>query len=194
MNLSPELQTERLRLRRWLPEDRPEFARLNADPRVVEFLPKPLSREESDALADRIEAHFEQHGFGLWAVEIPGGASLAGFIGLSIPRFEAPFTPCVEIGWRLAAEQWGRGYASEGARAALEFGLGPLGLPEIVSFTVPENTRSRRVMEKIGMRHSPADDFDHPVLPAGHRLRRHVLYRLGCQHVLGSPGLQTLRD
>jgi ribosomal-protein-alanine N-acetyltransferase len=177
MTLPSELRTERLCLRRWLPEDRPEFARLNADPRVVEFLPQPLSRDESDSLADRIEAHFQQHGFGLWAVEIAGVAPLAGFIGLSIPRFEAPFTPCVEIGWRLAAEHWNRGYASEGARAALEFGLGPLGLPEIVSFTVPDNTRSRRVMEKIGMQHSPADDFDHPVLPEGHRLRRHVLYR-----------------
>ncbi len=178
MTLPTELQTERLRLRRWLPEDRPEFARLNADPRVVEYLPKALSREESDSLADRIASHFEQHGYGLWAVEILGAAKFAGFIGLATPRFEAPFTPCVEIGWRLAAEHWNRGYASEGARAALEFGLGPVGLGEIVSFTVPENVRSRRVMEKIGMQHSPADDFDHPVLPEGHRLRRHVLYRV----------------
>jgi RimJ/RimL family protein N-acetyltransferase len=153
------------------------FARLNADARVVEFLPKPLTREESDARADQIEAHFQQHGFGLWAVEIPGVTPFAGFVGLSIPRFEAHFTPCVEIGWRLDADHWNRGYATEGARAALDFGFRWLGLQEIVSFTVPGNLRSRRVMEKIGMIRSPDDDFDHPLLPEGHPLRRHVLYR-----------------
>ena len=176
-----ELRTERLLLRRWLPADRPAFAQLHADPRVVEFLPKALNREESDSLADRIESHFREHGFGLWAVEAPGIAPLIGFVGLSIPRFTAPFTPCVEIGWRLAAVYWGRGYATEGARAVLKYGLGPLGLDEIVSFTVPDNVRSRRVMEKIGMTHSPADDFDHPLLPEGHPLRRHVLYRISRQ-------------
>jgi len=144
----------------------------------VEFLPGPLSREESDARADRIEAHFQQHGFGLWAVEIPGIARFAGFIGLSIPRFEASFMPCVEIGWRLDADYWNRGYATEGARAALVFGFRWLQLEEIVSYTVPGNVRSRRVMEKIGMTHSPSEDFEHPVLPEGHPLRRHVLYRL----------------
>lgn len=174
-----EIDTERLRLRRWLPTDREPFAALNADPRVIEHLPGPLSREESDALVDRIEAHFDRHGFGLWAVEILDGEPFAGFIGLSVPRFEARFTPCVEIGWRLGAPHWGRGYATEGARAALTFGFGDLGLEEIVSFTVPDNVRSRRVMEKIGMTHDPADDFDHPLLPEGHPLRRHVLYRIG---------------
>ena len=173
-----ELRTDRLLLRRWLPEDRTPFARLNADARVVEFLPGPLSREESDAWADRIEAHFQEHGFGLWAVEIPGVTPFAGFIGLSIPRFEAHFMPCVEIGWRLDADHWNRGYATEGARAALGFGFETLQLEEIVSFTVPANVRSRRVMEKISMRHSASDDFDHPLLPDGHPLRRHVLYRL----------------
>lgn len=173
-----ELETPRLRLRRWRSEDRAAFAALNADPRVVEFLPGPLSHAESDAVADRIVAHFAEHGFGLWAVEILGVAPFAGFIGLSQPRFTAAFTPCVEIGWRLAAEHWGRGYATEGARAALAFGFEPLGLTEIVSFTVPENLRSRRVMEKLGMTRDPAEDFDHPLLPAGHRLRRHVLYRV----------------
>ncbi len=179
MHLPRVLRTKRLYLRRWLSEDREPFARLNADPRVVEFLPKPLSREESDAVADRIEAHFQKHGFGLWAVAIPGITPFAGFIGLSIPRFEAAFTPCVEIGWRLDAEYWNRGYATEGARAALEFGFVSLQLKEIVSFTVPGNVRSRRVMEKLGMTHSASDDFDHPLLPEGHPLRRHVLYRLG---------------
>jgi RimJ/RimL family protein N-acetyltransferase len=177
MTTRTELVTERLLLRRWRPEDRPLFAALNADPRVMEFFPKLLSREESDATADRIEAHFAQHGFGLWAVEVPGVTPFAGFVGLAHPRFEATFTPCVEIGWRLAAEHWGRGYATEGARAALAFGLSELKLAEILSFTVPDNFRSRRVMEKIGMAHAPAEDFDHPLLPAGHKLRRHVLYR-----------------
>jgi RimJ/RimL family protein N-acetyltransferase len=178
MHLPQELRTSRLLLRRWREEDRAPFAELNADSRVVEFLPGPLSRQESDAMADRIEAHFERHGFGLWAVEIPGVTRFAGFIGLVIPRFEAPFTPCVEIGWRLAAEHWNHGYATEGARAALDCGFASLQLAEIVSYTVPDNVRSRRVMEKIGMTHSPSDDFDHPSLPEGHRLRRHVLYRL----------------
>ena len=172
-----DLQTERLCLRRWLPSDRAPFAALNADPRVMEYFPAPLSRHESDALVTRIEAHFAEHGFGLWAVEIPHVVPFAGFIGLAIPRFTAHFTPCVEIGWRLAAAHWGQGYATEGARAVLRFGFETLGLNEIVSFTVPANHRSRRVMERIGMSHHPVDDFDHPALPAGHPLRRHVLYR-----------------
>src|ERR1043166_546005 len=137
MKLPQEIRTERLLLRRWLPSDREPFAALNADPRVVEYLAGPLSREESDAFIERIEAHFDRNGFGLWAVEIPGHAPCAGFIGLSIPRFEAHFTPCVEIGWRLAAEHWGQGYATEGARAALAFGFETLQLPEIVSFPAP---------------------------------------------------------
>jgi RimJ/RimL family protein N-acetyltransferase len=145
----------------------------------MQYLPAALSRDESDMLVARIEAHFDRHGFGLWAVEIPDVAPFAGFIGLSIPGFDAPFTPCVEIGWRLAAEHWGRGYATEGALAVLAFGFETLKLDEIVSFTVPDNLRSRRVMERMGMVHDPADDFDHPVLPEGHRLRRHVLYRIG---------------
>jgi len=177
MNLPRELRTDRLLLRRWQVDDRQPFARLNADPLVVEFLPKALTAEESDAVADRIEAHFERHGFGLWAVEISGVTQFAGFIGLSIPRFAAHFTPCVEIGWRLGAETWNRGYATEGARAALDFAFTHLNSDEILSFTVPANVRSRRVMEKIGMTHNPAEDFDHPVLPEGHPLRRHVLYR-----------------
>ncbi len=144
----------------------------------MEYFPAALSRKESDTLASRIEAHFEQHSFGLWAVEVPNVTSFAGFIGLSVPCFEAHFTPCVEIGWRLAAEYWGLGYATEGARAVLALGFETLGIDEVVSFTAPGNLRSRRVMEKIGMVHNPADDFDHPALPEGHRLRRHVLYRM----------------
>jgi len=155
-----EISTDRLRLRRWLPEDLVSFAALNADPRVNEYLPTVLSREQSDAKVAQIEAHFDQHGFGLWAVEIPGVAPFAGFLGLSTPRFEAHFTPSVEIGWRLSAEHWGHGYATEGARAVLAFGFDVVLLEEIVSITVPANVRSRRVMEKIGMTHNPADDFD----------------------------------
>ena len=143
--------------------------------------PATLSREESNTLAARVEAHFDQHGFGLWAVEVPEVAPFVGFVGLSVPRFEAHFTPCVEIGWRLAAEHWGKGYATEGARAVLAFGFETLQLGEIVSFTTAGNLPSRRVMEKIGMTHDPADDFDHPALPEGHPLRRHVLYRVACR-------------
>ena len=178
MHLPQELRTKRLWLRRWLPDDRQAFARLNADPRVMEHFPALLSREESDAAADRIEAHFDQHDFGLWAVAIPGIIPFAGFIGLCVPRFQAPFTPCIEIGWRLYPDHWNHGYATEGALAALAFGFSSLRLAEIVSFTVPANVRSRRVMEKLGMSHSGGDNFDHPLLPEGHPLRRHVLYRL----------------
>jgi len=151
---------------------------MNADPRVTEFLPTPLDRDASDAMIARMEAHFERHGFGLWAVEIPGVAPLAGYVGLQRSPFDASFTPCVEIGWRLAADTWGKGYATEGARTALRYGFQTLGLREILSWTVPSNERSRRVMEKLGMTHDPRDDFDHPLLPEGHPLRRHVLYRV----------------
>lgn len=176
--IQPELRTGRLRLRRWLPSDRVPFAAMNADPQVMEYLPALLAREESDRLADRIEAHFAQHDFGLWAIEIPGVASFAGCVGLSIPGFDAPFTPCVEIGWRLARPYWSRGYATEGARSVLGLGFQSLALSEIVSFTTSGNMRSRRVMERIGMTHDPGDDFDHPTLPPTHPLRRHVLYRI----------------
>ena len=171
------LTTPRLHLRRWRPGDLPAFAALNADPRVMEFFPKPLSRAESDAMVARIKDLFDRRGFGLWAVEVPGVAEFIGFVGLWTPNFEAHFTPCVEVGWRLAREHWGRGYATEAARGALDFGFGPLGLLEIVSMTVPANRRSWGVMERIGMTRSPVDDFDHPNLPEGHPLRRHMLYR-----------------
>ena len=176
--MTAELRSERLLLRRWRPADLAPFAQLNADPRVTEYLPARLTRAESDAFAARIESHFAERGFGLFAVEVLGGAPFVGFVGLSVPRFTAPFTPCVEIGWRLAAEHWGAGYASEAARAVLRFGFESLGLDEIVSFTVVANARSRAVMERIGMTHDAADDVDHPALAEGHPLRRHVLYRI----------------
>jgi RimJ/RimL family protein N-acetyltransferase len=177
MAKSPELRTERLLLRRWLPSDREAFAAMNADPRVMEHFPATLSREECDNAVARIEDSFERQGFGWWAVEVIDGAPFIGFIGLSAVPFQAPFTPCIETGWRLAFDHWNRGYATEGARAALTFGFDQLQLNEIVAFTVPANVRSRRVMEKLGMTHNPADDFEHPNLPEGHPLRRHVLYR-----------------
>lgn len=150
---------------------------MNEDPRVMRYYPAPLTREESDALVDRIEAHFEKCGFGLWAVEIPGVTEFAGFVGISVPNFVAHFTPCVEIGWRLAAEHWGKGYATEGAFAVLDYAFRSLQLREIVSFTTKENMASRRVMEKIGMAYDESGDFLHPNLPEGHPLRPHVLYR-----------------
>lgn len=171
------IRTQRLLLRAWRQEDREPFAAMNADPRVAAFLPSTLTRGESDAFLDQIEAHFEKHGFGLWAVEVVGGESLIGYVGLSVPRFTAHFTPCVEIGWRLAADHWKQGYATEAAESVLAHGFGALGLREIVSFTVPDNWPSRRVMERLAMTHDAADDFDHPLLPIGHPLRRHVLYR-----------------
>lgn len=174
----PELSTDRLLLRGWRACDREPFFQINADPRVCEHFVRPLDRAESDALTDRIEAHFARHGFGLWAVEVPGVAPLIGFVGLAVPRFEAAFMPCVEVGWRLSADFWGRGYATEAARAALAFGFETQGLDEIVSFTVPANVRSRKVMERLGMRLDPDGDFEHPHVPEGHRLRRHLLYRL----------------
>jgi RimJ/RimL family protein N-acetyltransferase len=172
------MMTERLCLRRWREEDSEPFASMNADPKVMEHFPALLTREESDKSVARIEAHFREYGFGSWAVEIPGVAPFAGFIGLCVPGFKSHFMPCVEIGWRLAAEYWGRGYATEGALAALRFGFERLELAELVSYTTPENVRSRRVMEKLGMTHDTRDDFDHPLVPEGHRLRRHVLYRI----------------
>lgn len=173
----PELRTDRLLLRRWRVSDRPAFAALNADARVMEHFPAPLSAADSDALAARADGAFDTHGFGLWAVEVRGGPAFIGFVGLAVPTFEAPFTPCVEIGWRLAADHHGRGFATEAARAALVYGFDVVGLDAIVSFTTVRNAPSRRVMEKIGLRHDPARDFDHPRTPGWHG-QRHVFYRL----------------
>jgi RimJ/RimL family protein N-acetyltransferase len=172
------LTTQRLLLRPWTPEDREPFALLNADARVMEHFPKCLDRAESDAVAARIDSRMRELGFGFWAIEVPGVSRFIGFVGLSVPRFTSHFTPCVEIGWRLAYDHWGHGYATEAARAAVEFAFRDPGLKELVAFTVPANQRSRNVMERLGMTRSDADDFDHPDLPEGHPIRRHVLYRL----------------
>ncbi len=170
------IATERLTLRQWRDDDLEPFAALNADPAVMEFFPAPLTREQSDSLAQRERTAIEERGWGLWAVE-NADRGFMGFVGLAVPSFEAHFTPAVEIGWRLAREQWGKGYATEAARAALAFGFEELALDEIVSFTVPANRKSWLVMERLGMTRSPEDDFDHPMLGEGHPLRRHVLYR-----------------
>ena len=170
--------TERLLLRRWREDDREPFAALNADPAVMEHFPAPLSRAESDAFIDRVAPQLEQRGWGLWALEVRDTGAFIGYTGLAAPRFDAHFTPAVEVGWRLARDAWGFGFATEAARAALAVGFGSIGLDEIVSFAAVGNARSRAVMERIGMTHDVADDFDHPALPEGHRLRRHVLYRL----------------
>jgi RimJ/RimL family protein N-acetyltransferase len=169
------LRGPRVVLRAWRDDDLDAFAALNADRRVTEFLPAPLSRDETAAMMQRMQGRLAAQGWGHWALDVRGRC--VGFVGLSEPSFAAAFTPCVEIGWRLAFEAWGQGYASEGARLAVAYGFGPLGLSELVSFTAVNNRRSRRVMERLGMRRDPADDFDHPRL-AGHPLQPHVLYRL----------------
>ena len=174
----PPITTERLLLREWRPPDREPFAAMNADPEVAEFLSRTLDRAASDALLDRMVAGWAAEGFGLWAVERREDGALLGFTGLAAPTFEAHFTPAVEVGWRLARFAWGRGFATEAARAALRFGFIELELAEIVSFTVPANVRSRAVMERLEMTRDPADDFENPNLPPGHPYRSHVLYRL----------------
>jgi ribosomal-protein-alanine N-acetyltransferase len=171
------LRTERLLLRRWRDEDRAPMAAINADARVMEPVGGTLGRAQSDALIEGIEAHIEQHGFGLWALQLLDGGELIGLTGLNTVAFDAPFTPAVEIGWRLARAAWGHGYASEAARTTLRFGFERAGLAEIVSMTSVSNKRSQAVMERIGMHRDPADDFIHP-LARPERLRRHVLYRL----------------
>jgi RimJ/RimL family protein N-acetyltransferase len=174
----PTLRTERLILRPWRPEDLEPFAALNADDRVTKTLAGSLDRAASDALAHRIFAECPTSGYGRWAVELPGIAPFIGFIGLSVPNFDAHFMPAVEIGWRLAFDHWGKGYATEGARAALDFGFNRAGLDEIVSFTAARNMKSRAVMERLGMHTDPQDDFNHVRLAPDHPLYRHVLYRL----------------
>lgn len=172
----PELRTDRLLLRGWRDDDRDAVAAMNADPEVMEHFPAPLSRVESDEFLDRTIERWRDGGPSWWAVEVLDGPGCIGFVGLAEVRFDAPFVPAVEVGWRLARSHWGRGYAPEAARAALEYGFDTMALDLIVSFTVVANSNSRRVMEKIGMRHDPAGDFDHPALPIGDPLRRHVLY------------------
>jgi 3-dehydroquinate dehydratase/shikimate dehydrogenase len=171
------LRTERLVLRPWRDSDRGPFAAINADPKVMEHFPSTSTRAESDAGFDRIVARMEKQGFGLWAVEVPAVADFIGFIGLN-PADAVLGRPVLEIGWRLAAEHWGRGYATEGARASLAHAFDVLGQDEVVSFATAANQRSRHVMEKLGLARRPEDDFDHPGVPPTWSGRRHVLYRI----------------
>jgi RimJ/RimL family protein N-acetyltransferase len=172
------IKTDRLILRPWRADDLEPMAAINADPLVVRHLPGPMTREETAAMLARKREHLAKHGFTSFAVEVPGVAPFIGYVGLQWPGFEAHFMPAVEIGWRLASAHWGKGYATEAARAALRFGFEDLNLDQIVSFTVPANKASWAVMERIGMARDPGDDFDHPRMPEGHPLRRHLLYRL----------------
>jgi RimJ/RimL family protein N-acetyltransferase len=184
-------------MRAWDGRDRDAFAAMNRDPRVMEHLVKPLTREESDAFVDRMERCWQDLGYGLWAVERTDLGRFIGYVGLWPATFEAAFTPAVEVGWRLAAEHWGHGFATEAAHRALRFGFQVVGLAKIVSFTAVGNVRSWRVMERLGMQQDP-DGFDHPLVPEGHPLRRHVLYRISTRryaqvhgwHVAGAPTLQ----
>jgi ribosomal-protein-alanine N-acetyltransferase len=179
MPRDPELRSERLVLRRWRDGDLDPFAAMNADPVVMQhFFHGVRTRRETADFMTRIEQEFERRGFGLWAVEAPGVAPFIGFVGLHEALFEAPFTPAVEVGWRLAQRYWGNGYATEAARAAVAFGFDQIGLAEIVSFTNIGNIRSQRVMERVGMLRDPLGDFDHPGVPEGHAVRPHILYRL----------------
>jgi ribosomal-protein-alanine N-acetyltransferase len=181
MGSQPQLRTERLLLRPWRVKDREPFAAMNADPAVMEYFPVTLSREKSDALAQRIESDIERLGYGFWAAEVPGEAPFIGFVGIDEVDDYMTFAPGIEIGWRLAREHWGKGYASEGARATADFSFGELGLEQIVALTAAGNVRSRRVMERLGMRRDPAEDFLHPTLAADHPIAPHVLYRLTAQ-------------
>jgi RimJ/RimL family protein N-acetyltransferase len=182
-----EFETRRLRLRRWRDADRDPFAALNADPVVMEYFPSALDRAASDEMIDRFEAAFDERGWSNWAVEVRESGDFIGFIGLSIPRLQFPFSPCVEIGWRLARPHWGKGYASEGARGVLRVGFERIHLPEILSWTSVINRRSRAVMERIGLSDT-RENFEHPGIPEGHALRPHCLYRIKIEEWRAGPG------
>jgi len=174
----PNLTTARLLLRQWKSSDYEPFAELNADPEVMRHIREPMTRAQSDGFATRIEERLETDGYGLWAVEVRESGTFVGFVGLAHQTFEAPFNPSVEVGWRLAREAWGHGYATEGGRAALEHAFGVLGLEEVVSITTAGNLRSQAVMRRLGMTRDPADDFEQAHFPADHPLRHAVLHRL----------------
>ena len=184
-----EIRTERLHLRQWRDSDRVPYAALCADPLVMRFFPGLQSREASDRDVDAWQAALEDRGWSNWAVESRETGSFIGFVGLSVPRRALPFMPCVELGYRLAREHWGKGYATEGAKAALRVGFERLMLPEIVSFTALVNLPSRAVMERVGMSNAN-EDFDHPnpALPEGSTLKRHCLYRLSRERWLLNDG------
>ena len=176
--MTVSLETKRLHLRPFAPQHAGDVAAMNADVRVMEYFPATLSRQESDDFLQRLINHQTTHGFAPFALHMKSDDSFVGFTGLMCATFEASFTPAVEIGWRFAHAAWGQGLGSEAAEACLAYGFEVLQVDEIVSFTAEANWRSERVMQKIGMRRDPSEDFEHPNLPQGHALRRHVLYRL----------------
>lgn len=176
--------TERLILRSWKASDLEKFAEMNADPDVMKYFLSVKTFSETEAEYNRIIAHEEKYGFTFQAAELRDNSEFIGFIGLKNVTFDVPFVPAVEVGWRLAKKYWRQGYATEGALASLQYGFNELGLDEIVSFTTVQNTPSMGVMEKIGMIHDPKDDFDHPLVPKGHRYERHVLYRIKPDFIL----------
>jgi RimJ/RimL family protein N-acetyltransferase len=178
----PRIETSRLTLRGFRPADRDPFVTMNADPEVMAFMSRRLDPAASEAFLGRIRARWAADGFGIWAIERQGDGTFLGFAGLSEPGFPAAFAPAIEVGWRLARPAWGHGYATEAGAAALRFGFEVVGLEEIVSFTAVANERSRRVMERLGMTHDPADDFDYPLVPIGHPVSRQVLYRFTRDH------------
>lgn len=169
------IKTDRLGLRSWKEKDHESFAKMNADPRVMEHFPFLMTREQTDAYLTRIYNHFDEYGYGVYAVDILDSNEFIGYIGFSCPTWESYFTPCVEVGWRLKSESWNKGYATEGALACLEYGFKELGLDAIYSWTATDNKASERVMQKIGL--VKIDEFDHPRIEKGHRLERHVLYK-----------------
>jgi RimJ/RimL family protein N-acetyltransferase len=177
--MTPHLTTERLLMRGWLDTDRAPYAVLNGDPDVMQHFPSRLTPEQSDEMVDRMMAAWADRGFGLWAVERLDTSEFIGFVGLSVPMWQAAFTPCVEVGWRLGKQHWGNGFAPEAATAALGWGFENIEPPddEIVSFATEANLKSQRVMEKIGMHRAVGGEFDHPLLPNWVD-RRHVLYRI----------------
>lgn len=172
-----ELRTKRLSLRQWKDSDLAPWVAMNADVDVRKYFSSVQTTEEAIREASRIRAGISQRGWGAWAVEQPGNHQFIGFVGLLVTGFEASFTPCVEIGWRLSKAAWGQGFATEAAAAALSFAFTHLHLEEVVAITTPSNTPSQNVMKKIGMNHDPAGDFNHPRIPSGHPMQRHVLYR-----------------
>lgn len=172
-----ELSTERLLMRQWKDQDLSAFAKLNSDSEVMEYFPNPLNREESDAMARKCKSLISERGWGFWAVEIKKSGEFAGFVGLHKPKATLPFSPCVEIGWRLLKNYWGYGYATEAAGEALKYSFEMLCLSEVVSFTTTSNCRSRAVMQRLGLRNTH-QNFDHPDLPEGHPLSEHVLYKI----------------
>ncbi|MEE4698262.1 GNAT family N-acetyltransferase [Pseudomonas alliivorans] len=181
-----KLDSARLLMRQWRDDDLPAFAAMCADPQVMRYFPEPLSRLESAAMIGRMRGHFAELGFGLWALERKDSGAFIGFTGLGVVGFDAHFTPAVEIGWRLAREHWGLGFASEAAWTALGCGFERLKLDEIVSFTAVSNEPSQKVMQAIGMLRDPSDDFEHPNMQDGHLLKPHVLYRINREQWLNT--------